>query len=62
MVRVIPMSVGPTAVSGVIGTDTAIGGGDTTISCMGERCPGYVFGSSPRHSDNCADGHRQDRT
>jgi len=31
MVRVIPMSVGPTAVSGVIGTDTAIGGGDTTI-------------------------------
>jgi len=31
MVRVIPMSVGPTAVSGVIGTDTAIGGGDTNI-------------------------------
>lgn len=29
--RVIPMSVGPTAVSGVIGTDTAIGGGDFQI-------------------------------
>lgn len=41
-VRVIPMSVGPTAVSGVAGTDTSIGGADFDIPTWANA----VFGMS----------------
>ncbi len=44
MVRVIPMAVGPTAVSGVIGTDTAMGGGDFTIPVWAKSVLGMSLG------------------
>lgn len=46
MVRVIPMAVGPTAISGVAGTDTAVGGGDFTVPVWAKSLIGYSLGVS----------------